>query len=343
MQNKLVSLLTPMYNTERFVHRLMESVLTQDYPSIEMIVVDDGSTDNSRAVVEYYIDRFSARGYSLRYVYQDNAGQSVAIKNGLPLVSGEYLAWPDSDDFYSTNNAISKMVRVLEDAAPEFQMVRTQEIIVEDETLRPLKIVGLDAHEEEDRSLFEDCLFSRNGYYFCAGAYMIRTAVLKELTNFDIYTERRAGQNKQLMLPVLYKYRCKTVMEPLYTVVSRMTSHSRGQNTTYEQIVDRYNSYLNTSVETLRRINGFPVASIPYYQNLLCIHRDRKLHEYAICMNDRAAALATLYAYEGEISSSDMFIRRILLHIIGVTYILNAYRKFHHLCFLVKTRLKSWK
>ena len=60
MQRPLVSILTPMYNTEKYVHRLLDSVLAQDYPAIEMVVIDDGSTDGSRAVVESYAGRFAA-------------------------------------------------------------------------------------------------------------------------------------------------------------------------------------------------------------------------------------------------------------------------------------------
>ena len=193
MQRPLVSILTPMYNTEKYVHRLLDSVLAQDYPAIEMVVVDDGSTDGSRAVVESYVDRFAAKGYALRCFHQPNSGQSVAIKNGLQRVTGAYLAWPDSDDFYTTPDAISKMVRALETSTPAFQIVRTQVRYVKDPSLELLRIEGLDAHEEEDPSLFEDCLFTLNGFYHCAGSYLVRTAVLKDLTGFDIYTENGIG------------------------------------------------------------------------------------------------------------------------------------------------------
>ena len=221
MQSPLVSILTPMYNTEKYVHRLLDSVLAQDYPAIEMVVVDDGSTDGSRAVVESYADRFAAKGYTLRCFHQPHSGQSVAIKNGLQRVTGAFLAWPDSDDFYTTPDAISKMVHVLESSAPEFQLVRTQARYVQDPSMELLRIEGLAAREEEDPSLFEDCLFALGGFYYCAGSYLLRTAVLKDLTGFDIYTEKNAGQNWQLLVPVLYRYRCKTILEPLFTVVER--------------------------------------------------------------------------------------------------------------------------
>ena len=76
----LVSVLTPCYNTGRYVHRLLDSVLTQTYPFIEMVIIDDGSTDDSSAVIQSYIPKFKAKGYELRYYYQKNSGQSVAIE-----------------------------------------------------------------------------------------------------------------------------------------------------------------------------------------------------------------------------------------------------------------------
>ena len=338
MQSRKVSLLTPMYNTAGYVHRLLDSVLGQDYPDIEMIVIDDGSTDGSRQVVESYISRFAAKGYVLRYEYQANSGQSVAVKRGLPLVTGTYLAWPDSDDYYSSDRAISKMVSALESAPEEFQMVRTQVIHVEDGTLRHLQTDGLDAHEEEPRSLFEDCLFGRNGFYYCAGSYLVRTAVLRELTDFDIYTEKNAGQNWQLTVPVLHKYRCRTIMEPLFTVVERAASHTRGQYDGYEQSLIRYNAYVNTQTETLKRLKGFPPQLIPDYSRQILEYNDRRRFEVALRENNRRAALSKLPACKAEMGSGGYRLTGAILHLPGGTFLINAYRSLHHALHLLKKR-----
>ena len=135
MEKGLVSIVTPCYNVEKFIFRLMDSILSQDYDKIEMITVDDGSKDNSKAVIESYIPRFEKRGYSLRYIKQENTGAGGALRNGLQYVNGEFLLWPDSDDFYATNQTISKMVNVLANTSEEYSLVRVQEAFVDENTL----------------------------------------------------------------------------------------------------------------------------------------------------------------------------------------------------------------
>lgn len=259
MQKDLVSILTPCYNTGKYIHRLLDSVLSQTYPSIEMIVIDDGSTDDSYDIVCEYISRFSGRGFSLSCVKQSNSGQSVAINNGLKLVRGEYLVWPDSDDFYASRYAIEKMVNKLKNSSSEFAMVRTQERLVdEDDLKRELRIYGLRANEKESSNLFYDCLFNTPGFYFVSGAYMIKMKALLKTNGLSIYTEKNAGQNWQLLLPILYSYRCLTIKEALYTVLVRGDSHSRGQYSGYENKVVRLNSYLRTILGTLDRMFLLP-------------------------------------------------------------------------------------
>lgn len=341
MQSPLVSILTPMYNTEKYVHRLLDSVLAQDYPAIEMVVIDDGSTDGSRAVVESYADRFVAKGYTLRCFHQPHSGQSVAIKNGLQRVAGAFLAWPDSDDFYTTPDAISKMVHVLESSAPEFQLVRTQARYVQDPSMELLRIEGLAAREEEDPSLFEDCLFALGGFYYCAGSYLLRTAVLKDLTGFDIYTEKNAGQNWQLLVPVLYRYRCKTILEPLFTVVERGASHSRGQYDGYARDVVKKEAYLRTQRATLERIADIPEEKRARYLKQLQALSDRRMLDMAIHWNNRAGALKWLRRCREEMDKTEFRTKLCCLHLPGGTRLLNAYKDLHHRLHLLKKSLKK--
>lgn len=301
MEKGLVSVLTPCYNTGRYVHRLLDSVLTQTYPFIEMVIIDDGSTDDSSAVIHSYIPKFKAKGYELRYYYQQNSGQSVAIAKGLHLVHGEYLVWPDSDDFYASDDAIAKMVSRLSKAAPEFAMVRTMLRVVDEKNLSELRIEGTNANEEECKELFRDCLLGN--FYYTPGAYMVRMSALIETTDLNIYTSKDAGQNWQIYLPILYSYRCMTIKEVLYNVVEREASHSQGGYRGYERIILRINVYEDTVVNTLDRIKKIPDEEREYYKNKIsCKYlrekmglalRYKKYHDYQV-LYKRLCDISTL-------------------------------------------------
>jgi glycosyltransferase involved in cell wall biosynthesis len=79
MQQELVSIITPMYNAVRFVGQTIESVLAQTYPHFEMLIVDDGSRDNSHAIAAAYAKNDSR----IKVLRQDNAGSAAARNNAL--------------------------------------------------------------------------------------------------------------------------------------------------------------------------------------------------------------------------------------------------------------------
>ena len=88
-----ISVVIPVYNGERYVAQAIDSILEQGHPDLELILVDDGSTDGTFAIVEAY-------GNRVRYVFQDNAGSSVARNHGCRLATGEFLAFLDADDLW---------------------------------------------------------------------------------------------------------------------------------------------------------------------------------------------------------------------------------------------------
>ena len=97
MKLPLVTVVTPNYNYEKFIAETISSVLKQDYPNIEYIVVDDGSTDNSVSVIKEIL---SHNPNSFKLIEQNNSGQSSALNNGFRNSNGEILCWLNSDDLF---------------------------------------------------------------------------------------------------------------------------------------------------------------------------------------------------------------------------------------------------
>lgn len=95
MKYKKVSIIIPVYNNEKFLEKCLTSVLNQTLKDIEIIIINDGSTDGSLAILENYQNM----NPNIILVNQPNAGQAVAINRALDLACGEYVAFVDADDY----------------------------------------------------------------------------------------------------------------------------------------------------------------------------------------------------------------------------------------------------
>ncbi|MDD2494971.1 MAG: glycosyltransferase family 2 protein [Tissierellia bacterium] len=272
-----VSILTPCYNSSSFISRLLDSVLEQSYPNIEMFVIDDGSTDNSLEIVQNYIPKFKSRSLSLECITQSNQGQGAAINNGLKLITGDYLIWPDSDDFFSRSDSIAKMVKVLNENK-DISLVRCFTTILNEESLQQIGLLGGKKNNKNKKTnLFEDCLFVQNDFWFGAGNYMMRTDILDYYyTNRDMYPSNKyGGQNWQLLLPALYKKKCFTIEEYLYSILARSKSHSRKSFSKMDKLLLKYTEHEKILLKTLSYIKDMS-------QNELFNYKERIKLEYGI-------------------------------------------------------------
>jgi glycosyltransferase involved in cell wall biosynthesis len=97
--NKLVSIITTAYNSEKYLQNYFEGILSQNYKNIELIFVDDGSLDDTRFIFLNYKKKFEKifKGKAI-YIYQENKGIVAALRNGLSYCQGEYIVPFDSDD-----------------------------------------------------------------------------------------------------------------------------------------------------------------------------------------------------------------------------------------------------
>lgn len=116
MKNKpLISIITPSYNQSDYLEMAMLSVLDQDYPNLEYIVVDGNSTDGSQEIIKKYADRLAW------WVSEKDNGQADAFNKGLSHANGKYIGWLNSDDLY-INGTISEAIDLLE-SNPEVAFV----------------------------------------------------------------------------------------------------------------------------------------------------------------------------------------------------------------------------
>ena len=94
-KNQLVSIIVPMYNAEKYMSECLDSLINQDYENLEIVLVDDGSTDKTLKICNEY----AKKDKRVKVIHQKNSGVSEARNNGINKSTGEYITFVDSDDF----------------------------------------------------------------------------------------------------------------------------------------------------------------------------------------------------------------------------------------------------
>ncbi len=110
----LVSLVVPVYNSEKYLERCLECIVGQNYPNIEVIVVDGGSTDGTAEILEKFEKKYDV----IRCIYKENEGVSSSRNRGMEAARGKYLEFVDSDDFLLPN-ACETLVKAMEETGAD--------------------------------------------------------------------------------------------------------------------------------------------------------------------------------------------------------------------------------
>ena len=245
----LVSIITPCYNSENYIQRYIDSIQKQTYKNIELIFVNDGSTDRTEEILNKNKEVIENAGMKFVYIDQKNKGLGGAINTGLKYITGEYFAWCDSDNFYSEDYVKENVDFFLR--KPECNILRCGGNIVEEGNIN--KIIGIlgDGEKEKNiKNLFYNAILEKDFHFGCV---MLRTSAFDKINPSREIYESREGQNWQLLLPMLYHYDAYYIDKRMFTFVYRKDSVSnvtkqKGIEDKLKQI-EEYKKILTTTIK----------------------------------------------------------------------------------------------
>lgn len=225
----LVSLVTPVYNAMPWFRDYLASVLAQTWRPLELIAVDDGSTDGSYEYLSEMRGTLEAAGIRSYILRVPHGGQAAAVSAALPLVAGEFFTWCDADDTLTPDSVEKKAAYLI--SHPELGMVRSDGFVIVTEKQKIMHATA--AKDRSVKNIFDD-LFHMTTY--CYDGYMLRTGLL-----FDCYPEKRIplspeGQNLQLLLPPASRTECGFIPDMLFRYYIRNGGHSSRKRSYTEQL-----------------------------------------------------------------------------------------------------------
>lgn len=242
----LVSIITVFYNEEKYLGELLSSILNQTYDNIELICVDDGSNDGSSQIIEDYKRMFADKHFTLKYVYQENAGQAAATNKALKMITGQYLCWIDGDDFLF-EDAIAQRVNYLK-KHPDYGMVTSDFYLWHEKS----------GQKERKNNLYGNLSYQTNQFELTmAGEAIIEN--LAHMVNVELYrkinpeleiNQCREGQNYQIILPILYHYKRGFINEPHGCYRIHEDSHCHRKRS-FEETIVRYDGLIDMVTNTL--------------------------------------------------------------------------------------------
>lgn len=281
----LLSIVTPCHNSSTFVFRLLDSVLMQTYPNVEMVMIDNASADNTKEIILSYIPKFQAKGYSLIYHRQVDMGPSGGLKAGLRFIHGEFLTFPDSDDYYARPDALEIMADKLESLSNDFAIVRCQIQKIDDHTMQPCGIFGENVKEGDSLGLFEDCLYNRNGYYYVNIGYLMKVSDLREFVGLDFYTAYNVGPGRQIYCPLYFSKKCYTIKGVLSNYLVRKNSISHGDYAKYQVRKSLYEQDLKYFEGVMAPIHNLPPKKKREYKRIFMYEESMSIANLANLYN----------------------------------------------------------
>lgn len=268
VRGPLVSVVTSSYNGEQFLDRYFIKMAEQTYNNFEIIFVDDGSTDNTKAIVEKWQAEYAKTRPTVKitYIWQENGGIASGYETGVRNMNGEFFTWIDNDDFYAPDYILENIKLFLSNrncniTLTNFAIGTMDEhgnYLIQTDIFTLNKVIG--------GNIFINAITEQN---FAFARYMIRTSCFDKANPKRELFHSRAGQSWQILLPVLYENPVYTIEKVLFYYVIRQDSVSHNNVQSKEVLLKKYEAYEEILTQTIKTMH------LPEEEELLQIVKEK--------------------------------------------------------------------
>ncbi|HBR15679.1 MAG TPA: hypothetical protein DD723_09130 [Candidatus Omnitrophica bacterium] len=230
----IVSVIIPSYNCAKYLPEALDSVVAQTYQDYEVIIINNGSSDNTEQIVQSYIQRFGPR---FRYIYQENSGVSCARNAGIQTAQGKYLAMLDADDKWYPHR-LAEGIKVIE-SAEDIGLVHARSMRIT-ETGEQIGSVQRDTRYLTGW-IFEH-VFLRRANISCP-TVLLKKECCDKVDLFDEHLSMLGSEDRELWMRIAQKYRIVFIDDILSYYRVRKGSMSRNNQRMLKAqlyVVDKY-------------------------------------------------------------------------------------------------------
>jgi glycosyltransferase involved in cell wall biosynthesis len=249
------SIIIPLFNKENFITRAVKSVLAQEYQNFELIIVNDGSTDNSLSVVSDINDD------RIKIINKTNGGVSSARNAGVDVAANEWICFLDADDYWLPNHL--EEICYLLNKYPEGKIYTT---LIQEKLTNGLRTVPNEFLNNFEGYVENYFSFAKTATVFNSSSVCVNRRALIEIDKFD--TNLTHGEDLDVWFKLLFKY--KGVIKSIPTVVYDLISENRAMQSFChldKHLLSKINSYRSDEIYGLNDFIDYFILrnSVPYY------------------------------------------------------------------------------